>query len=799
MSAINYTPTPTGQAFIQSLKKYTFVVGPVGSAKTTASLFKVLYHAKRQRPSPRDGVRRSRFAIIRSTNRQLFDTTLKSFFQWFPAGAAGEWQATQKTFIFRFDDVYCEVLFRPLDSPSDVSNVLSLELTGAMFDEFVEIPREIVDAVESRTGRYPAAMDGGCSWKGVWGASNSSTQDCWWYDWLYEEWPEEEGGAAAQDEVLNFFEQPSGFSPAAENLENLPPYIAGDNTYYVELAKGKTPDWIKQFIEVQWGYSQRGKPVYKAFNRDLHVAKQSLQYNPHLPVIMGFDAGLTPAAVFAQQDGFGRVLVLAELVSDNMGAQRFCREKVKPLLNRMFPNCRLTVVADPATKQRAQTDEKTVASVLEKELGVKVKPASSNTLSARLGAVDEFLTRLTEAGPALLIDPTCKNAITGFVAGYRYALNSKGVAADAPEKNHYSHCFVAGTLVTTARGDVPIETVAIGDLALTPNGYKPVLATMNSRATGLLRLAFSDGAELVCTADHPFVTERGTILARELTHDDILFSINRENTTCHAPNTLTLTSKVYGSTPSLQDTSSLHQIALCTESDTCTALCGCTTTDLCRTSTTSTTSTTTRKTTASATSNCSVSASICLTTARSDTRVTLSPMYERWMQQDSPRPHGTVLTPGESGTGSTVETCSPTCRKSSAPVLGAESSSPAPQERANAGSVQCPAKAQPESHLALTMLTRLARTAAEHSAATNTTKQQHVARLVRRDIVDGSKPVYDLTVADEHVFYANGVLVGNCHDAIQYMALGFTDGAAREARARKHNHHAVQYRNPYAY
>lgn len=70
---------------------------------------------------------------------------------------------------------------------------------------------------------------------------------------------------------------------------------------------------------------------------------------------------------------------------------------------------------------------------------------------------------------------------------------------------------------------------------------------------------------------------------------------------------------------------------------------------------------------------------------------------------------------------------------------------------------------------------------------------------MRRDIVDGSKPVYDLTVADEHVFYANGVLVGNCHDAIQYMALGFTDGAAREARARKHNHHAVQYRNPYAY
>jgi hypothetical protein len=93
-------------------------------------------------------------------------------------------------------------------------------------------------------------------------------QDAWWYEWLYEEWPEEEGGAAAQDKALNFFEQPSGFSLDAENLENLPPYKGDSNEYYHELAIGKKPDWVKQYIEVQWGYSQRGKPVYKAFNRE---------------------------------------------------------------------------------------------------------------------------------------------------------------------------------------------------------------------------------------------------------------------------------------------------------------------------------------------------------------------------------------------------------------------------------------------------------------------------------------------------------------------------------------------------
>ena len=437
--SVEYTPTPTCAAFIQSKKKYTFCLGPIGAGKSVAGIFKILYHAKNQRPDPSDGIRYTRFLVVRNTNIELHDTTLKTFFDWFPPGVAGQWQATQKTFVFRYDDVQCEVLFRALDRPDDASSVLSLEITGAMLDECVEIPREIVDAVESRCGRYPSKKRGGCSWYGLWGVTNAGNQDSWWYEWLTMEWPDEAGGPETQEEVLNYFVQPSGFSPDAENLENLPPYKAGCNDYYIDKAKGKTPQWVQQYIECQWGYSQRGKPVYKAFNRELHVANQPLKFNPHLPLVIGFDAGLTPAASLMQQDAYGRVLILDELVSENMGAKRFCREKLKPLLNRKYPNAAIIVAADPATTQRAQTDEKTVAQVVAQELGVKVKPASSNTLAARLGAVDEFLTRLTEAGPALLIDPTCKQTIVGFTAGYKFAINAKGVAADSPEKNNHSH------------------------------------------------------------------------------------------------------------------------------------------------------------------------------------------------------------------------------------------------------------------------------------------------------------------------------------------------------------------------
>lgn len=492
-----YAPPPTVEKFLQSERQYSFIIGPIGSGKTTGGLAKIMYHAARQDRSPVDGQRRTRFLVIRNTFKELQDTTIKSFFMWFPPGVAGHWMASQRQFTVDSGDIHCEVLFRALDNQDDVSSLLSLELTGVFFDEFVELAREVIDAAESRTSRYPqkepytlkagthiefvrGSRDGNvigeesvirfrhkfgvsrmelpqglggaevddegrlvrdtevtsmCTWKGVWGSSNAGTQDSWWYEWLYSPWDGDDDGSQKRSS-LAYFEQPSGFSPVAENLR----FLDGGAQFYVKKANGKKPEWVKQFIECIWGFSQKGKPVYSAFRGSLHIADTELQYNPHLPLVMGFDAGLTPAAIFMQQDPFGRVLVLDELVSEGMGAQRFCREKIKPLLARRFPGCDLRIAADPAVTQRSQANEAvTVAKVLEQELKVKCEPAASNTLGARLGAVEGVLTRLTEAGPALLLDKRCKVLVTGFQAGYRYTISSKGVKADTPEKNSYSH------------------------------------------------------------------------------------------------------------------------------------------------------------------------------------------------------------------------------------------------------------------------------------------------------------------------------------------------------------------------
>jgi hypothetical protein len=428
-TATVYTPPPTLKAFMQHHRAgelfYSWVVGPVGSGKTTANFMKLAYLASRQAPGP-DGIRRSRAVIVRNTAPQLQDTTIKSWMTWFRDGEAGSWHVTDKRFVLRFGDVECEVLFRPLDTPQDVARVLSLEVTFAILDEFVEIPRAIVDALSARCGRYPAQKDGGATHFGMWGASNPSTEDNWWFEYLHVELPDN----------AQFFSQPSGFSDAAENLDNLP----GGRQYYTAQAKGKTVAWIKQFIEAEWGFSASGKPVIPSFRGDLHTAT-GLRFNPLQPLIMGMDPGIGGmAGIFGQEDHRGRLLVFGEVIESGIGAERFLSEVVKPYIRRRFPNAQVVVAPDPAAANRAQTDERSVVDVIRKHYPVKIE--TNNRLPKRIDAIEHYTTKLTSEGVALLIDaeqaPVLVRALKG---GWRFTINQKrdAITTPEPEKNAYSH------------------------------------------------------------------------------------------------------------------------------------------------------------------------------------------------------------------------------------------------------------------------------------------------------------------------------------------------------------------------
>lgn len=430
MSSINYTPPNTLKAFIKDHRPgelfYDWIVGPVGSGKTTGIFFKLAYMAKLQKPGP-DGIRRTRAVVVRNTLPQLRDTTIKSWEMWFKEGQAGNWKLTEHKFTLRFDDVECEVLFRPLDTADDVARVLSLEVTFAILDEFVQIPREIVDALSARLGRYPSAKDGGATNWGMWGSSNPDTEDNWWYEFLHKGLPAN----------ARYFVQPSGFSPGAENIENLP----GGRAYYTNQAQGKSDAWVKQFIEAEWGYSAAGKPVVPSFNAALHVTKKPLLFNRHLPLVVGLDPGLAGSAlIFGQEDLHGRLLVLGELIQSGYGAARLITERMKPFVRQRFPDAQITIAPDPAAANRSQSDERSVVDQIKKYYPVKIE--SNNRLPIRLDAIDYYVSRLIEGGPALLIDAEqCPILVRALKGGWRYVVDSKRdiLKSPEPEKNAYSH------------------------------------------------------------------------------------------------------------------------------------------------------------------------------------------------------------------------------------------------------------------------------------------------------------------------------------------------------------------------
>ena len=89
-AAIRYRPPgPISKAFMLSDAFVRGIRGPFGSGKSTACVFEIMRRAREQ-PAGFDGVRRSRWAILRNTYPELRTTTIKTWHQWFPE-SLGDW------------------------------------------------------------------------------------------------------------------------------------------------------------------------------------------------------------------------------------------------------------------------------------------------------------------------------------------------------------------------------------------------------------------------------------------------------------------------------------------------------------------------------------------------------------------------------------------------------------------------------------------------------------------------------------------------------------------------------------
>ncbi len=426
--------------------------GPVGSGKSVGCCVEVFRRALEQKPND-DGVRKSRWAVIRNTNPQLRTTTIKTWLDWFPESDWGNFKwSVPYTHHIKVNDLDLEVIFLALDRPEDVKKLLSLELTGIWVNEAREIPKSIIDACTMRVGRYPSMREGGASWSGVICDTNAPEEDHWWAIMsgevpIPDHIPREQATMLVKPDNWRFFVQPPAMKEVLNDKKEVTSYSLNKDaenkknilgTYYPNLIRGKTKSWIDVYVMNRLGLIQEGKPVYPDFVTETHLADEEIPVAAGVPLYVGIDFGLTPSAVFGQKVR-GRWLVQAEIVAIDMGVVRFA-ELLRQEIATRFSGLDVYIYGDPAGDFRAQTDESTPFQIL-RGAGLKAVPAPSNSVDLRLEAVASQLTKMSEGLPAFLIDRRCQTLVKGFQGGYCYRrMQVSGERYDdKPEKNMYSH------------------------------------------------------------------------------------------------------------------------------------------------------------------------------------------------------------------------------------------------------------------------------------------------------------------------------------------------------------------------
>lgn len=485
--AINYDASPTAAKLHSSEKVVRGIRGPVGSGKSVACINELHRLAVMQWPNV-DGIRKTRWAIIRNTSPELRTTTLKTFRQWIPEEYCPVTMHPVISGVLQYPvgdgtTVEAEFLFLALDQEKDVRKLLSLELTGVFINEAREISFSVVKAARERIGRYPSAIDGyqddpnrgfkapesPCRRKALVMDTNPPDDDHWWYQLAENgcldstEPMQREFAQAETERVFEFFASPpplrrdkDGQYIPTDNAENIK-YLPGGYQYYLDMIAGNTEDHINVMVLGNYGAIRDGKPVYPEYNDNTHAA--DVKPIKGLPIALGWDFGLTPSVVIGQLTSTGQLRIIDELVGVDTGVRQFARDIVKPHLATKYRGFQIAFsLGDPSGAAGGEGEGTSAIGILNDDfireaeeygniiqplrMGFITEPAPTNDPTKRIEAVKSFLIKMIDGQPGYLLDRRCKYLRKGKQGKYQYKrIQVSGEARyhEKPNKNDYSH------------------------------------------------------------------------------------------------------------------------------------------------------------------------------------------------------------------------------------------------------------------------------------------------------------------------------------------------------------------------
>jgi hypothetical protein len=516
------------------------IVGAVGTGKTTAAIWEIGFNLPR-RIYCEYGIAHTRWLVVRKTYEELMDTDFQEAMDWF---LQNDWRPSRKTMTIQWPasqncpaPLTVELIFHSCNTPEEEGKFRSMNVTGAWIDEADQLHIVTKNIIKGRLGRFPKRKETPCDFvpRYMVETSNPFPADhsmYTMYEWmgpkvLQEPLPELKcsecdkifsGGSICPDcgayaTMTGKLDWRTGRYDSNVLVRKLPPgpipagtpikdHIGfwqeeGENKenlregYWQAIANDyrEAPVMVQLLVEGKPGYKPEGKPVYRNYKREVHMAQGPLiwkkERDPYtgeikgVPLLIGWDnTGDSPAAVAVQRIGPMSYQVLREFYDDRMGIIDFTKDVLEKLTTE-FPGYEGVHYCDPAgfSKQSDARGGLTSNADLQMEIcGISLTP-SRQELDLRISAVDQLLARRD----GLLIDPRCQRLLNGFFGGYVREENVRmGIAEfkPNPKKNKFSHvhdslqyCLVVQVYpkIKEPREDIKAEEDLI-------NSYPPLMS-----------------------------------------------------------------------------------------------------------------------------------------------------------------------------------------------------------------------------------------------------------------------------------------------------------------------------------
>ncbi len=466
-------PGPVAAAYIASTKPFSFIMGPVGSGKTTASVAKMFNIARLQPQSIVDGARKARVCIVRTTYRGLWESLMPSYHKILPQNfgvwKGGRGDPADHWLNFRdpqFGKLHLHVMFRAIQDNSIEDFVRGLEVNAWWLNETDLLPTGCLGDFAQRTDRGfleerpkdPATGKPVKAFSPIFGDYNAPEED----NWLIARKEE-------RRDCDDFFEQPSGFHPDAENAQNLP------EGFYREKAAGMEKWQVARFIEAKIGFSRNGEPVYTCYDPQTHDLGEA-RADAKLPIVVGVDGGARAAARVTQIDRNEDIVWYDELFTEatQVTDPRNFGKRVAEFLAAHYPHHvdqnNIVFVVDPANmndgKQQSgpwPTDGGfSWGEVFHMGTGTmgRLVGAMTNDPEIRQGQVRHCLKTFDNGHPRIRITKRCIVARSGLAGKYKLAKQRNAAGEDVyrPVKSHpYSDVQDAGQYATLHFTGVSID------------------------------------------------------------------------------------------------------------------------------------------------------------------------------------------------------------------------------------------------------------------------------------------------------------------------------------------------------